>query len=393
MKKILHVISQYPDKTGSGIFLRALVNEGEKAGYTQAVVSASTKNMDVVKFKEEIVEYKVEFNSESLDFNIVGMSDIMPYPSTKYSQLTNDKYNLYIDEFEKTILRAVDELRPDIILSHHIWLTTSIITRIKGKAKLIVFSQGTELRQLNLSPRFKDEVILAAKNIDLVCALNEYQKEEISSKFNIDRSKIKVFGVGFNKQYFYKDKDDFINNDFVFIGKIAKSKGVECLIRAFKMIKGKHKLYIIGSGLEENYMKNLSMGDNRIVFTGHLTQEEAGNILRKSKVFVLPSFYEGLPLVIMEALSCRCSVIVSDIKGIKPWISDEINNSKAIKYLPMPRVNVDIPLDEDIDVFIEDLAQVMKEAIDEKIDFDSIENNVKSRSWEGYFKKLEKEFI
>lgn len=398
MKKILHVIAQYPGKTGSGIFLKSLVNEAGKLEYNQAVVAATSKKMEKVEFEKKynIKFYPMEFNTEEMNFNIVGMSDIMPYESTKYSELDKDMYITWKNSFKRVIKKALLEFKPDIIISNHLFLLTSIVSKLREKdnIKLIVLSQGTELRQMELNPKFNEEVIKGCKHVDVVCALNSYQKEKIHDVYGISKEKIKVMGVGYNSNAFYFDINTKKKRQVVFAGKLSSSKGLKCLISAFKNISEDIKLLIAGSGEEENEMKLLAKDDNRIRFLGNLNQEDLSKLFRESELFILPSFYEGLPLVIMEALACKTKVIVSDIKGIKDWVGKNINESNAIKYLSLPRLkNVDIPFKEDIEEYEKNISESILDIIDKKIDFSKIENDILERSWEKYFQNLEKYFI
>ena len=58
-------------------------------------------------------------------------------------------------------------------------------------------------------------------------------------------------------------------------------------------------------------------------------------------MFVLPSFFEGLPLVIAEALACGCKVVTADLPGIREFYG---------RFLPdAPIVYVEPPLMEDVD--------------------------------------------
>lgn len=396
MKKILHVIAQYPGKTGSGIFLQSLVKEGAKQNYVQGVVYATSNKIEEAKFYDDSIKlYPVEFNTEKMNFNIVGMSDIMPYESTKYSELTKDMFNIWYESFFEAIKKAIEEFKPDIIISQHLYVLTSIINKIREKTKLIVLSQGTELRQLKLVPKYNDLVINGCKDVDIVASLNNYQKEEIVKTYNFKPEKVKVMGVGYNSDVFYYNNEKK-SRKVVYAGKISSSKGVKSLINAFKNIKDENiELLIIGSGAnEEETIKNLAIGDRRIKFLGALPQEELADILRKSELFILPSFYEGLPLVIMEALACNVKVIVSDIKGIKPWIGEKINSSGAIFYLPLPRlIDVDIPHEDDVLDFEEGIKKCIISEIDKVVDFNNIKDEIKGRSWKGYFDRLSKYFI
>lgn len=66
MKKILHIISQYPGHTGSGIYLQNLIMEGNKKGYIQGLVAAIPKFERDSKKKGHIEEFYLSAYKESL---------------------------------------------------------------------------------------------------------------------------------------------------------------------------------------------------------------------------------------------------------------------------------------------------------------------------------------
>lgn len=99
-------------------------------------------------------------------------------------------------------------------------------------------------------------------------------------------------------------------------------------------------------------------------FLGKLEQRDLAELFNRSQIFVLPSFYEGLPVVVLEALSCGTDVITTDILGVKEWIGSEINNSGKIEYVSLPFMEKEgIPKDEELYDFENNLYN----AIDSKI--------------------------
>jgi glycosyltransferase involved in cell wall biosynthesis len=56
--------------------------------------------------------------------------------------------------------------------------------------------------------------------------------------------------------------------------------------------------------------------ENRVTFAGYRDQDGVAEALAGSDIFVLPSFAEGLPVVLMEALAARCAVVATRIAGI-----------------------------------------------------------------------------
>ena len=104
------------------------------------------------------------------------------------------------------------------------------------------------------------------------------------------------------------------------VGRFVPEKGFHDLIDAFDNIEGL-KLVIAGRadhpdrysvGLKEKAEKN-----KNIVLTGFLTGEALRQLYSHAGLFVLPSYYEGLPIVLLEAMSYGLSCIASDIRGNK----------------------------------------------------------------------------
>ena len=128
MKRILHITSQYPGKTGSGVYLNELIKEGNKKNYVQGLIAGLSKGEENIELNiPKKYFYPVLFKTEKMPFPIVGMSDIMPYESTKYSEMTDEMLYMWKKEFKKTIKKAIDKFKPDIIISHHLWVLTSLV--------------------------------------------------------------------------------------------------------------------------------------------------------------------------------------------------------------------------------------------------------------------------
>jgi len=104
------------------------------------------------------------------------------------------------------------------------------------------------------------------------------------------------------------------------MGRLSVLKGVQHLIEAFRTIKKEYtnlKLAIVGTGEYEGYLRNLAYGIDDIVFTGYADALAIKKSLYENCVaVVVPSSYEGLPMVILEAMACKKAVIASDVGGI-----------------------------------------------------------------------------
>ena len=93
------------------------------------------------------------------------------------------------------------------------------------------------------------------------------------------------------------------------------------MIRAFKAMDSDYKLVIAGEADHKtDYSRNLrriASEDDRIILTGYITGEPLNQVYTHARLFVLPSYHEGLPIVLLEALSYGLPVLVSDIPANK----------------------------------------------------------------------------
>lgn len=107
-------------------------------------------------------------------------------------------------------------------------------------------------------------------------------------------------------------------NFILAVGRFVPEKGFHDLMEAFKKGNFKSlKLVIAGDAdHEDNYSRNLKrqLSDNdNIVLTGLLSEQLLQQLYRNAALFVLPSYYEGLPIVLLEAMSYGLPCIASDI--------------------------------------------------------------------------------
>ncbi len=114
-------------------------------------------------------------------------------------------------------------------------------------------------------------------------------------------------------------------NYLLAVGRLVPEKGFDVLIEAFnklcvlkqRSVPMKWKLVIVGSAdFEDQYSSSLkreTSGNPNIILTGFLTGDPLRELYSHAGLFVLPSFYEGLPIVLLEAMSYGLSCIASDI--------------------------------------------------------------------------------
>lgn len=120
--------------------------------------------------------------------------------------------------------------------------------------------------------------------------------------------------------------------DLVFAARLEKNKGIALLLQAMSNVKARMpnvKLLIIGSGpLKaelQDYVKRNDLEHN-VFFSGWLeTAEDVALAYNSAKIFINPSFNEGGPRVVLEAMACGLPVITTQVGLMPDIIKDEEN--------------------------------------------------------------------
>ena len=118
-------------------------------------------------------------------------------------------------------------------------------------------------------------------------------------------------------------------NRILFLGVLIRRKGVEDLLRAFAIAKlKKWRLVLAGSGPEEESLKKLAQElgiADRTDFPGWIDGERKRELLEFSQILALPSYNEGLPIAILEAMSFGLPVISTTVGDIPACIRNGEN--------------------------------------------------------------------
>ncbi|MFV0359660.1 glycosyltransferase family 4 protein [Tropicimonas sp.] len=114
----------------------------------------------------------------------------------------------------------------------------------------------------------------------------------------------------------------------LFVGRLAAVKGVPMLLEAFAEVCTHHPdahLTLVGDGSERPMLEARAAGlglTGHVTFAGYRNQDEVAGMLAQSDIFALPSFAEGVPVVLMEAMASRLPVVATRIAGIGELVED-----------------------------------------------------------------------
>jgi glycosyltransferase involved in cell wall biosynthesis len=162
---------------------------------------------------------------------------------------------------------------------------------------------------------------------DKILAETKYEKSQII-RFGGDPKKIQVVYRDVDTNVFKRHLQN--SNDFgyiLFVGRITPIKGIELIIEALPIIP-EIKLKIAGPIESHAYYRSLQrkMRENsvndRVQYIGTVSYEEVPTLYSSTLALVLPSHYENLGGVLLEAQACECPVIATDAGGMSEVIKD-----------------------------------------------------------------------
>jgi glycosyltransferase involved in cell wall biosynthesis len=116
----------------------------------------------------------------------------------------------------------------------------------------------------------------------------------------------------------------------LFLGQLGRGKGTYDLIRAFARVAGRFprlKLVCGGLGALQEVQRLATQLDvcDRVICRGWLDPERKHAELAGATIFVLPSYAEGMPIALLEAMSWGLAVIASSVGGIPQLITSDLN--------------------------------------------------------------------
>jgi glycosyltransferase involved in cell wall biosynthesis len=112
----------------------------------------------------------------------------------------------------------------------------------------------------------------------------------------------------------------------LFVGRLVRQKAVDVLLHAAALVERKDIHFrIVGDGEDRASLEALarSLQLQEVSFPGR--SDRVAELLREADLFVLPSRWEGLPNVVLEAMAARCPVVGTDVTGTRDLIVDGEN--------------------------------------------------------------------
>lgn len=161
-------------------------------------------------------------------------------------------------------------------------------------------------------------------------ALSESVKKSIIKEYLLSEKKVPVIFNGIDLKKCLIKRNYALNESFkiLHVGRFSKQKNHLGLIRAFGLFHERcpnSQLYLIGEGAEYCKVKQLVAEkklQNDVFFVG--VTDKVFDFMSQSDVFILPSFYEGVPMTLIEAMGTGLPIIASNVGGVPDMLKNNI---------------------------------------------------------------------
>lgn len=154
----------------------------------------------------------------------------------------------------------------------------------------------------------------------------------------------------------------------LYVGSLKPLKSPETLLIAFRKLNHKNvKLIISGDGILRKELEQKYASDN-VIFLGVFPNEDIGDLYAISDIYVIPSWFEGTPISLLEAMSNKLCCIGSNVMGINNIIHNGVNGLlfpvDDVQQLSSALANV-----LDNDTLCEQLSENALKTFNEKFDY------------------------
>ena len=253
-------------------------------------------------------------------------------------------YPHYVANASRDLEQAADRLRESLgrfdLIHAHDWLTAEAAGRLKHlwRIPLVATIHATERGRWRgqLSGRaaqqINDQEWLLTYESWRVIVCSQFMARQVGEYFQTPSDKIDVVpnGMGLPPPDLFAGPEDRLafrrslaadDERLVFyVGRVVYEKGLQILIAAWPQIASANaRLLIAGTGgyLDALQTQAEAAGlDDRVRFTGFLSDADRDKIYQVADVAVFPSLYEPFGMVALEAFAARCPLVVSDAGGL-----------------------------------------------------------------------------
>lgn len=317
MKICMVISASFPPKEGIGYYAYNLSRELIEKGHEVVVITRGSWR----KTKRQVID----------GIEVIKVPFIPIYPF--YLHL----HRLFVKKVFKSLESQIDIVHihtplppliktshPTIITIHTPMLTDNNYIEIRS-----IYSLLTKISARFVSYPLELKLIQSS---DIVTTVSKSIAQELKEHYlNLDEVSIVYNGV--DEKFFYPKqiKSGDGSKYIMYAGRADREKGLFDLVKCGKFICSERSdvfFIVAGNGRDFNKLKRKTRKaglQDRFIFLGQVDKDQMVKLYQNATLFVLPSYHEGLPGVLLEAMSCGLPVIATDVRGNRDLVSNGEN--------------------------------------------------------------------
>ena len=271
--------------------------------------------------------------------------EVIPFNTCRRTRTVSGEGKFSLENLQNFYRNCVDSVKQlrrepaDVFYVHtsvklalvkDVWL----LRRVKKKigCKTVLHIHSADLEMILTGIKFLDNWTLRTiqKCADVLVVLSQ-QILETMVQLGIDREKCRLL-------YNYMALDEPVAEVYekpadmprslLFMGVIREEKGVLDLLEVLKQLEEPFKMDVCGTfwdgQIEKQFEEYQQLLGDKLCYHGFVTGEEKKEMYRQADVLVLPSYSEGLPMVVLEAFGSGCGVIATKVGALPEIVTEEV---------------------------------------------------------------------
>jgi teichuronic acid biosynthesis glycosyltransferase TuaC len=213
------------------------------------------------------------------------------------------------------------------------------------KVPLFVKVHGTDVNNLKPGTAITRRCLEVVDQAEKVFCVSAALKAKLT-ELGFPEQKLEVLYNGVDRAIFYRRSRDEVRHELgldpaesvvLYVGNVKPEKGIDELVDAFKIVTSRSgfraRLIIVGAGpylpTVHARVRSLHLCE-KVEFLGSQTLDKVALWMNAADLLCLPSYMEGTPNVILEALACQTPVVATNVGGI-PELDDGRGNLALVE--------------------------------------------------------------
>lgn len=258
-----------------------------------------------------------------------------------FRDLSDELLEFYFTEARRQLKQAIHRFRPDIIECQHIW-TGAYLAREMGWPYVAVAHHSDQMG-FRYDPRMQSYAKQAAAGASWIFAISDFVKREVLELYpGVHERQVVVLENGYNQQIF-SPRDHNPAGVFrslgiedapaipivTFAGKLSRTKGIDILLRANRLIQRERKVLLLLAGagrLEDEFTREerAEFYWENVRFLGPIQQPVLAKLHNVAALSVMPSRSEGFGIAALEAMGCSTPVVATRSGGPETFVVGKI---------------------------------------------------------------------